>query len=123
MTGKGETKEEAISELGKHFEAYKAKCLERGEAMIRPGAQAPVEFASTEQVGAHEELAQDFIERVLGYEWAFLSDESSLWDFHAERSNDTYVTKIREVYGVDVADIESGRIAPILERIASNRTR
>lgn len=123
LTGFGETKEEAPSELAKHFAAYKAKRLERGEAMIRPGTRAPVEFVSTEQIDAHEELAQDFIERVLGYDWAFISDESSLWDFHKERSNDAYVIKIREVYGVDVSDIESGRIAPILERIASERIR
>ena len=123
MTGMGETKEEALSELEKHFEAWKSKRLERSEPMIRPGTEAPAEFASSERVDAHAELAQDFIERVLEHEWAFISDESSLWDFHTERSNDALVTKIREVYGVDVADVESGRIAPILERIASERIR
>jgi hypothetical protein len=37
-------------------------------------------------------------------------DESSLWDFHGDESNEALPTKIKEVYGVDVSDIRSGEI-------------
>lgn len=123
ISGHGATKQEALADLEEKFQSWKERRVLRGESIIRPGNEAPVEFASTELIQAHEDLAQDFIERVLGHDWAFISDESSLGDFHTERNNDALVAKVYEVYGVDVADIQSGRIAPILERIASERIR
>ena len=50
------------------------------------------------------------------------SDESSLWDFHVESDNSRLNAKIMEVYGVDVSDIQSGRLAAIFERIVQSRT-
>ena len=51
-------------------------------------------------------------------EWAWISDESRLWDFHSEETNDALYAKIEEVYGVNVSDIESAKLSEILERIA-----
>ncbi|HTJ29438.1 MAG TPA: hypothetical protein VL346_03010 [Acidobacteriaceae bacterium] len=48
---------------------------------------------------------------------AWISDESSLWDFHTEQTNDLLIAKIRDVYGVDVSDIESARLWEIIEHI------
>jgi len=64
----------------------------------------------------------DFIHRVLDLPWAFISDQSSLWDFHADGNNDVLIAKIRDIYDVDVSDIETGNIAEILERISMERT-
>jgi hypothetical protein len=88
---------------------------------IRPGTNWPVEFASQEKVSADESFREDFIQKVLGLDWAWISDESSLWDFHSEQTNELLLAKIREVYGVDVSDIESARLWEIFERIKRSR--
>jgi hypothetical protein len=64
-------------------------------------------------------LAEDFTRRILELDWVWLSDESSLWDFHHNETNDALIFKVREVYNVDVSDIESARLSEILERIAT----
>ncbi len=91
--------------------------------MPRPGTHVPVKFADSGRVNAHPELAADFIHRVLKLDWAWISDQSSLWDFHSEDSNDALITKIKEIYGVDVSDIESARLCDIFERISESQSR
>jgi hypothetical protein len=49
----------------------------------------------------------------------FLSDESSLWDFHEETDNTALIRKIGVVYGVDVSHISSANIVEILEAITN----
>jgi predicted RNase H-like HicB family nuclease len=121
MDGSGDSREEALSNLRTDFLARKAMLAKQGKSLPRPGVNVPIEFASRERVNAHPELAQDFIHRVLGLQWAFISDKSSLWDFHTEENNDALVAKIHEVYRVDVSDIESGNLYQILDRIAAAR--
>ena len=87
--------------------------------MIRPGVNAPLEFAAQELVSVNPELGEDFIRRVLNLDWAWISDESSLWDFHTDDTNEKMLAKILDVYGVDVSDIESARLSEILNRIAA----
>jgi hypothetical protein len=82
-----------------------------------------LEFASRKRVSAHPELAEDFTRRVLNLDWAFISDESSLWDFHEAGTNGALIARIKEVYGVDVSDIESATLPEILERIAKKAVR
>jgi hypothetical protein len=60
---------------------------------------------------------------VLNLDWAFISDESSLWDFHEAKTNEALIARIKEVYGVDVSDIESAKLPEILERIAKETVR
>jgi hypothetical protein len=117
LSGSGDTEEEALQDLKIKFSAAK----EKGEPLPRPGVQVPIKFASQERVKAQTALADDFIDRVLGLEWAWISDESSLWDFHADENNDVYYEKIKETYGVDVSDIESAKLSEILERIATHQ--
>jgi len=123
MSGGGDTKREALDELEKRFATEKGKRANAGKSLPRPGTHVPIEFASRQRVDAHPELAEDFIRRVLNLDWAWISDESSLWDFHSSDDNTELIAKIREVYEVDVSDIESARLSEILERIAEKSVR
>jgi hypothetical protein len=78
----------------------------------------PIKFASDAQVRLDQDLSQDFVRRVLQLEWAWISDESSLWDFHSAESNDVLLARIKETYGIDVSDIKSAKLTDIFERIA-----
>ena len=112
-TGLGETRDQALTDLNKVFQS-----LKEGPAPLpRPGMSRPIVFASSTQVDFYDQLRDDFIHRVLELEWAFVSDESSLWDFHAELDNSAYFRKIWEVYGIDVSHVENGNIARILSDI------
>ena len=118
VDGFGDSKDEALRGLLATFAARKATLAENGKPLPRPGTNVPIQFASQEHVNVHPRLTQDFIQRVLGFKWGFVSDESSLWDFHSEETNELLIAKIRSVYGVAVDDIESARLWEILDRIA-----
>jgi hypothetical protein len=121
LCGSGDTGQEAIRDLATKFEAAKVERKRQGKRPPRPGTRVPVEFASQERVSAHQELADDFIRRVLELDGAWISDDSSLWDFHTNETNELLYARINEVYGVDVSDIESARLSEILDRIAATR--
>ena len=123
LNGGGNTPREAMQDLAVHFEEMRSERERERKALPRPGTTVPIEFAPTEQVDADPDLKDDFIHRVLGLEWAFISDGSSLWDFHTGPSLDTFHIRIMELYGVDVSDVASGNVALILSRIAAKRTR
>jgi len=123
LTGSGDTRESAIEDLLHNFQSARAARRKDGEPIPRPGAKVPLSFASREHINAHKGLSEDFTRRVLGFPWAFISDESSLWDFHEEETNDALLAKIVEVYGVDVSDIESAKLCEIFERIAQARSK
>ena len=40
--------------------------------MPRPGITVPIEFAPQAQINAHADLADDFVRRVLGLDWAWI---------------------------------------------------
>ncbi len=121
LSGGGDSKGEALSNLQRSWEAARDKRKIAGTPLPRPGKRVPIEFASRDNVAVHAELEQDFIQRILGLEWAWISDESSLWHFHTQETNEYYLETIREAYGIDVTDIESGYIFEILDRIAESR--
>jgi hypothetical protein len=121
LTGTGETREEAMRDLAANFEVAREQNRRDGTKCPRPGAKVPIRFASQELVDRHPELAAEFIRRVLGLEWAWISDQSSLWDFHTDAANGQLCNKIKEFYGVDVSDIESGLLREIFDRIAADR--
>lgn len=121
VSGGGETREEALRNLEQNFTDHKLTLRKDGKPMPRPGQQVPLQFGSREMVDAYPELAEDFIHRVLQLEWAWISDKSSLWDFHVEETNDKFVSRVDEIYGVDISDIESAELWKIFERIASVR--
>jgi hypothetical protein len=119
VTGGGETPEDALRNLQINFQTIRDRRRLEGKPMIRPGVNGPLEFATQELISANPELNEDFIRRVLNLDWAWISDESSLWDFHTDDTNEKLWAKILEVYGVDVSDIESARLSEILNRIAA----
>ena len=90
---------------------------------MNPPEEKPrqIEFAPQDRVNSHPALLDDFIRQILEPEGAFISDESSLWDFEMDLNIDELFTRIKRVYGVDVSDIESANIATILDRIAETR--
>jgi hypothetical protein len=118
LSGTGETVEEARADLAERFKKAKEEKASVGELLPRPGSRVPINFASDEQVRLDQDLSQDFVRRVLQLEWAWISDESSLWDFHSAESNDVLLARIKETYGVDVSDIKSAKLTDIFERIA-----
>jgi hypothetical protein len=83
--------------------------------------QREVTFAPTTKIDPYADLQQQFVHSILDVEWAFLSDESSLWDFQSELSLEHSYERIRDVYGVDVSDIEGALIWKILKRISDRR--
>jgi hypothetical protein len=119
MSGSGDTAHDARQELQNHFASVKAEKAKTHNPLPRPGTRVPIEFTSREQISAHAELEKDFVRRVLDLEWAWISDESSLWDFHDGKTNEPLISRIRDVYGVDVSDIKSGNLSEILGRIAA----
>ena len=121
LTGSGDTPDQARVNLEQNFETIKHNRKQDGKAPVRPGTKVLIEFASQEKVSANGALSDNFIQRVLGLEWAWISDESSLWDFHTEQTNDRLYEKIRELYGVDVSDIESAKLSAIFERIEKSQ--
>jgi hypothetical protein len=121
LTGRGDSERAALEDLRQHFATDKAERTRSGTPLPRPGAGAPVQFASQERVSAHPELTEDFVHRVLELKWAWISDESSLWDFHQEETNEPLISRIKELYNVDVSDLKSARLSEILERIAGKQ--
>jgi len=121
VSGNGNSEEEAVQDLQKNFLTTKANRATNGKKLPRPGTHVEIEFVSRERIDAHPELAEDFVRRVLDLDWAWISDESSLWDFHSSDDNQALIAKINEVYGVDVSDIESAKLWQILDRIAASR--
>jgi hypothetical protein len=116
VSGVGDTPQEAYRKLEEAFENARAQ----KDSIPRPGKHVPIDvkFADHGRIAAHEALAEEFTREVLEHEWAWISDESSLWDFTCEDSLDSFYAKILALYGVDVSGIASGNLAEILEAIA-----
>jgi hypothetical protein len=113
MYGTGDSKEIALADAKQKFDAMIAS----GKKMWRPGTGPGIVFAATEVPAHYPELSNDFIQNVLGLEWAWLSDESSLWDFHSNEGNSEMYLKIGEVYGVDVSHVPDANLTGIFTEI------
>ena len=57
----------------------------------------------------------------MDFDECFISDESSLWDFHGKESNDSYYLKIKEKFDVDVSDIKDAKLGAIFQHIHEYR--
>ncbi len=119
--GTGYSPEESMQDLHRAFTEAKMELAKQGKRTPRPGVMPPIEFASMEHITKYCDIGDDFVTRVLGLEWALLTDESSLRDFHSEDNNDALVAKIKEVYGVDVSDLKDVELYKILDRIEQSR--
>jgi len=117
MRGDGDTLDAAFEELRKQLRRHR----EEQGSLPRPGTGRELElkFATSEQVEAHYEIIADIVRRVIGMDPGdcFVSDESTLWNFHDREDNAEYHKKIAEFYGVDVSDIEPPTLVEIARRI------
>jgi hypothetical protein len=119
VAGYGVTREEALKRLQENF----ARFQKMHNSLPRPGTIVRYKLVTVGLVDKHKDLARDFLTRILDqdYDSCFISDKSSLWDFHANRGNDEYYKKIKLFYGVDVSNVEDANLGRILEQIASSR--
>lgn len=117
LAGSGNTKQEAYSDLETRF----ATAMEERTSLPRPGTSVPIQFATDEQVSRYPKLRDHFVANILGLEWAFISDESSLWDFHSDVDNNAMYRKIEEVYNVDVSQLDGAKLTDIFEEIMKHR--
>jgi len=113
ISGNGDSRQEALENIRKSFDRFVAT----KQRLPRPGTQVPAEFASSDRVSRYPKLTKDFAKRVLDLDWVWISDQSSLWDFHGEATNERLVERIRLIYGVDVSDIPGGILSDIFDKI------
>lgn len=115
MMGHGDTRAEALTDLKHSFNAY----LDKNGSAPRPGTSVPLEPASTTEVDRYEDIARDFLRKILelDYDQIFISDYSSLSDFFFLGDQTEIIELIQENYQVDVSDIESGNLVQIFKRI------
>jgi hypothetical protein len=80
-----------------------------------------IKFASTTGIDMFLEIAEDFMERIFGFEPGdyLITDESSLFDFTGvdEMEMPDIHRKIQEEYDLDVSDISSGNLLEIFMRV------
>ncbi len=82
-----------------------------------------IEFASTKKISQYEEIATDFLDKIFGMDRrsCLITDESSLWDFQAEQSEEDTLRRVQESYGIDVSDVRDGNLVTIFKRIEWQR--
>jgi hypothetical protein len=97
--------------------------LQVGEPLPRPGSYKAIEFAKSEKLEGYPEIEEDFVRHILDVEWAFLSDESSLWDFSSDDDLKELYERIRKRYGIDVSDIEGANLVATFDRIRRSSKR
>jgi hypothetical protein len=119
LSGGGENAEEALADLERAFEKYRAEHSE----LPRPGTKVPLKWASSDRVARLQPLAEEFVQRLFGSDASrtFISNESTLHDFTFGHSPDKLVARIREEFGVDVSDVPHLNVAAILKRIGEKR--
>ncbi|MBB5346115.1 hypothetical protein [Tunturibacter empetritectus] len=113
VSGLGDSKEAALADAKQKFADWKTS----GEKMWRPGTGPGIVFAAKETPTRYPELSDDFIHKVLNLQWAWISDFSTLWDFHTENDNDAMYLRIGEIYGVDVSSVPNARLMDIFAEI------
>ncbi|MGA3328602.1 MAG: hypothetical protein ABSF45_29485 [Terriglobia bacterium] len=118
LSGGGQSKAEALADLRPKFQARKAT----GARLPRPGTKVPIELASTVEVDRLSDIGRDFLAKVLDLNpgECFISDESSLWDFHSQETNDALYERIRNIYGVDVSGVEGANLCAIFRKIKAD---
>jgi hypothetical protein len=80
-----------------------------------------VELASTTGIQTFDEIAEDFMVTLFGFDPGqyLITDLSSLHDFVGvdDMEIGDMLTRIREVYGPDVADLPDGNLLEIFRRL------
>lgn len=79
-----------------------------------------IEFAPQVVIEQYYDLVDIFLKEVFDVEGAWISDESSLYDFpfvEEDEDEEPTLDKIKRIYEVDVSDIEKLNLVKVLERI------
>jgi hypothetical protein len=80
-----------------------------------------VEFAPTTGIDRLKNIAEDFMLDIFGFELGgyLITDLSSLHDFVGvdDMEIGDMLTRIREVYGLDIADLPNGNLLEIFRRL------
>ena len=74
VMGTGSSPREATESLRATFEELRQTGEQNGTAPLRPGSHAKLEFANQDKISAYGELSEDVTHRVLGLEWAWISE-------------------------------------------------
>jgi PAS domain-containing protein len=79
----------------------------------------PPGFASTAEIDRYGDISSDFFRLVGLGEASFISDDSTLLDWcqHSGIGVDDANRRIHEIYGVDVRDLNGGRLVDVFNRI------
>lgn len=77
-------------------------------------------FADSTEVDSYEEIAVDFFDRVLGMDYmdCCITDQSSIDDFSPVMPGSEIVSKVLDIYRVDISDIKDGNLVQIFKRIS-----
>ena len=122
MRGDGLTREAATAELERRLAAFA-----ESHPLPRPGIpfRQPIDYAETDEVERLRPFVEDLLSRVLQVDPAecFVSDESSLWDFHGDETNDEYLRRISLLYGVDASHLDPPTLVAIARLVAVSRGR
>jgi hypothetical protein len=120
MRGDGMSRDEALADLSGKLAVYKTS-----HRLPRPGTGAPLEvtWALSEAITQFEDVAYEIVERLFDIprEDCILTDESSLWDFHGEETNEPYLVALKQIFGVDASDLKPPTIAEIARRFQNVR--
>jgi len=84
-----------------------------------------IEFAPTTGVDMFLKISDEFMKKIFGFAPGdyLISDESSLYDFTGLNEWDftDIQKKIRDVYDLDISDIDSGNLLEIFKRIHNKK--
>jgi len=102
--------------------------MRAGNPVLRKGPfkGKRVEFAPTTGIERLENIAEDFMLEIFGFEPGqyLITDLSSLHDFVGvdEMEVGDMLMRIRETYGLDVADLPNGNLLEIFRRLHEHQT-
>ena len=87
--------------------------------LCRDRMRVPIEFAPTTEIDQYSLIAHDFFQKILemDFDYCFVSDESSLWDFPNTSDEARVFELIKRTYQVDVSDIQTGNLVQIFKRL------
>ena len=83
----------------------------------RPGTNVPLQFADTLQVDRLEQVAVDFFDKILNYNYydCFISDQSSLGDFG--RDDLETLNLINSTYSLGLTNLGDGNLVNLFKLI------
>ena len=104
----------------------KANKMEKRKIKIKK-----IVYAPDEKIQKHGDFAYEFLQKVFGVRAAFLSDESSIYDFDShidveketvQHSTKRALNRIKKLYDVDVSGVKDLVLWKVLNRIKKSKS-